>query len=76
MAAVGLRVDVDNLTYGIYVEGERREKRYKKLLSKVSFNVESGEYCALMGSSGAGKRQEIMFKACSISEFLFKISIL
>ena len=66
----GLRVDVINLSYSLESNQQtsllwgkqHNSKKLKKLLSNISFTVEKGELCGLMGSSGAGKR----FLFCSV----------
>ena len=58
----GLRVEVLNLSYSLKLDQQcslwlRKQRRHgKQLLSNISFSVEKGELCGLMGSSGAGKR--------------------
>ena len=61
----GLRVEVINLSYSLesnhpYSFPREKQNNWKKmsiqLLSNISFIVEKGELCGLMGSSGAGKR--------------------
>ncbi len=61
----GLRVEVINLSYSLESNEQssfpwEKQKNWKKksiqLLSNISFIVEKGELCGLMGSSGAGKR--------------------
>jgi ABC-type glutathione transport system ATPase component len=47
----GVRLDVVNVSYSLKINGKLRP-----LLRNVSFRVLPGELCALMGSSGAGKR--------------------
>ena len=49
--AIGVEVDVKNLNYSVIVN-----KQTRKLLRDVTFHLEPGEMCALMGPSGAGKR--------------------
>jgi ABC-type multidrug transport system fused ATPase/permease subunit len=49
--AVGVQVDVCDVCYSVWITGEE-----KKLLQHVSFHLEPGDMCALMGASGAGKR--------------------
>ena len=49
--AVGVQVDVCDVCYSVFLGGEE-----KKLLQHVSFHLEPGDMCALMGASGAGKR--------------------
>mmetsp|Transcript_1087 Transcript_1087/g.1754 ORF Transcript_1087/g.1754 Transcript_1087/m.1754 type:complete len:1273 (+) Transcript_1087:64-3882(+) len=50
MDAVGVQLDVADVCYSVFVNGEER-----KLLQNVSFHLEPGDMCALMGASGAGK---------------------
>jgi len=45
------KVDVVDLCYSVELNG-----KMKRLLKNVSFNLDSGNLCALMGPSGAGKR--------------------
>ncbi len=47
-----LRIDVVELTYGVINE----QKKVKRLLKNVTLSIQSGNMCALMGPSGAGKR--------------------
>ena len=47
----GAKVDVVDLCYSIALNG-----KMQRLLKNVSFNLDSGNLCALMGPSGAGKR--------------------
>jgi ABC-type glutathione transport system ATPase component len=47
----GVRLDVINLSYSLKINN-----KLKALLKNISFRVYPGELCALMGSSGAGKR--------------------
>jgi ABC-type multidrug transport system ATPase subunit len=47
----GAKVDVVDLCYSVALNG-----KMKRLLTNVSFNLDSGNLCALMGPSGAGKR--------------------
>jgi len=47
----GAKVDVVDLCYSVALNG-----KMKRLLKNVSFNLDSGNLCALMGPSGAGKR--------------------
>ena len=47
----GAKVDVTDLCYSVVVNG-----KMKRLLKNVSFNLDPGNLCALMGPSGAGKR--------------------
>lgn len=49
--AVGVQVDIGDVCYSVFLNGEE-----KKLLQHVSFHLEPGDMCALMGASGAGKR--------------------
>lgn len=51
-AEKSLRIDVVDLTYGVVNE----QKKVKRLLKNVSLSMQSGNMCALMGPSGAGKR--------------------
>ena len=46
-----VKVDVVDLCYSVALNG-----KMKRLLKNVSFNLDSGNLCALMGPSGAGKR--------------------
>jgi ABC-type multidrug transport system ATPase subunit len=48
--AVGVQVDISDVCYSVFINGEE-----KKLLQHVSFHLEPGDMCALMGASGAGK---------------------
>ena len=48
---MGAKVDVVDLSYSILLNG-----KMKRLLKNVSFTIQSGDLCALMGPSGAGKR--------------------
>jgi len=61
----GLRVEVINLSYSLesnqqssipWEKHNNWKKKSIKLLSNISFIVEKGELCGLLGSSGAGKR--------------------
>ena len=61
----GLRVEVINLSYSLESNHQssfpwEKQNNWKKmsiqLLSNISFIVEKGELCGLLGSSGAGKR--------------------
>jgi ABC-type multidrug transport system ATPase subunit len=47
----GVRLDVRDVSYSVMVSGKE-----KCLLRNINMRVEPGEVCALMGSSGAGKR--------------------
>lgn len=47
----GVRLDVVDVSYSLNIDGKMRQ-----LLRNVSFQLNPGELCALMGSSGAGKR--------------------
>ena len=49
--AVGVAVDIKNVSYSVFINGEER-----KLLQNISFHLDAGDMCALMGASGAGKR--------------------
>lgn len=49
--AAGVHIDVKNLSYSVDLG-----KKTKNLLKNVSFALEPGTLCALMGPSGAGKR--------------------
>jgi ABC-type glutathione transport system ATPase component len=51
-ASSPLRIDVVELTYGVINE----QKKVKRLLKNVTLSIQSGNMCALMGPSGAGKR--------------------
>eukprot|EP01035_Chromulina_nebulosa_P030458 gene30458-40472_t len=60
----GLRVEVINLSYSLesnqqslfpWEKHNNWKKKSIQLLSNISFIVEKGELCGLMGSSGAGK---------------------
>lgn len=51
--STGLRLDVRNVTYSVNIKGKD-----KILLRSINMRLEPGEMCALMGSSGAGKRCE------------------
>ncbi len=50
-SVIGVRLDVRNVSYSVFSNGKD-----KKLLRNISFRLDPGEMCALMGSSGAGKR--------------------
>ena len=50
-----MKIDVVNLSYSVEV-GKGKERKEKQLLNNVSFSLEKGDMCALMGPSGAGKR--------------------
>lgn len=52
-ATEGLTINVNNLSYGVYLGGGRQ---FKKILHEVSFHLRPGALCALMGPSGSGKR--------------------
>ena len=47
----GAKVDAVDLCYSIVVNG-----KMQRILKNVSFGLDSGDMCALMGPSGAGKR--------------------
>lgn len=47
----GISVDVVNISYCVTVNG-----KVKQLLRDVNLSLQTGEMCALMGPSGAGKR--------------------
>lgn len=49
--AAGVHIEVKNLSYSVDLG-----KTTKNLLKNVSFALEPGTLCALMGPSGAGKR--------------------
>jgi ABC-type multidrug transport system ATPase subunit len=49
--ANGVHIDVSKLSYSVVIG-----KTTKNLLNNVSFSLEPGNLCALMGPSGAGKR--------------------
>ena len=49
--ANGVQIDVKTLSYSVLVNN-----KMKQLLKNVSFTLEKGSMCALMGPSGAGKR--------------------
>ena len=49
----GVRLDAIKLSYSVKVQGKT-----KQLLRDITLRLDSGELCALMGSSGAGKRYE------------------
>lgn len=51
-ATEGLTINVNNLSYGVYLGGGRQ---FKKILHEVSFHLRPGALCALMGPSGSGK---------------------
>lgn len=59
--AVGVQVDIGDVCYSVFLNGEE-----KKLLQHVSFHLEPGDMCALMGASGAGKRLVSSFLHCSL----------
>jgi ABC-type multidrug transport system ATPase subunit len=46
----GAKVDVVDLCYSVALNG-----KMQRLLKNISFNLDSGNLCALMGPSGAGK---------------------
>jgi ABC-type multidrug transport system ATPase subunit len=48
---MGVRLDVRDVSYSVFYGGKE-----KKLLRNINMRLEPGEMCALMGSSGAGKR--------------------
>lgn len=50
-AEKGARLDAVDLTYSVVVKD-----KVKRILKHVSFGLEPGDLCAVMGSSGAGKR--------------------
>lgn len=50
----GMRVDIIGLSYGLYLGGGKA-RHFKKILHDVSFYLEPGSLCALMGPSGSGK---------------------
>ena len=49
--AHGVHIDVQKVSYSVNIG-----KDVKNLLKNVSFTLEPGNMCALMGPSGAGKR--------------------
>ena len=51
-STAAIRMDVVDLTYGVVND----KKEVKRLLKNVSLTLQSGNMCALMGPSGAGKR--------------------
>lgn len=51
-AVKGFKVDAVDLCYAIV----NQAGKMKRLLKNVSFCLEPGDLCALMGPSGAGKR--------------------
>ena len=50
--AQGVHIDVANVSYSVKLG----KNNVKNLLKNVSFSLEPGNMCALMGPSGAGKR--------------------
>jgi ABC-type multidrug transport system fused ATPase/permease subunit len=62
-----VQLDVKNLNYSVVVN-----KKTRQLLRDVSFHLEPGEMCALMGPSGAGKRLPFVFLMTAL--FLIIIS--
>jgi ABC-type multidrug transport system fused ATPase/permease subunit len=48
----GAKLDAIDLCYSIV----NQKGKMKRLLKNVSFSLEPGDMCALMGPSGAGKR--------------------
>jgi ABC-type dipeptide/oligopeptide/nickel transport system ATPase subunit len=50
----GTRIDVSHLSYGVYLGNTK--KQFKHILRDISFAVQPGTLCALMGPSGSGKR--------------------
>ncbi len=48
----GVRIDVVDVSYSVTVN----KNTVKHLLRNVNLRLDSGELCALMGPSGAGKR--------------------
>ncbi len=47
----GVRLDAIRVSYSVTADGKQ-----KQLLRDISLRLDSGELCALMGSSGSGKR--------------------
>lgn len=47
----GARIDAKDICYSVLVNG-----KMKRILKSASFSVDAGEMCAVMGSSGSGKR--------------------
>jgi ABC-type multidrug transport system ATPase subunit len=50
----GMKIDVSKLCYGLYLG--TNQKYFKKILNDISFRLDKGTLCALMGPSGSGKR--------------------
>lgn len=53
--AKGSKVDAMDLCYSIVVT-KKGKRKMQRILKNVSFGLEPGNMCALMGPSGAGKR--------------------
>ena len=49
----GARLHAIDLCYSVVVDG-----KLKRIVKNVNFGLASGDMCALMGPSGAGKRYE------------------
>ena len=47
----GAKVNVTDLCYSVVING-----KMKRILKYVSFNLDPGNLCAVMGPSGSGKR--------------------
>ena len=47
----GVKLHASDLCYSVIVDG-----KLKRILKNVTFSLDSGDMCALMGPSGAGKR--------------------
>lgn len=69
--AVGVQVDISDLSYSVFMDGVE-----KKLLQHVSFHLEPGDMCALMGASGAGKRFDICIRitVLMITQYPFRFN--
>ncbi len=51
VAPPGVKIAASDLCYSVVVDG-----KLKRIVKNVNFGLETGDLCALMGPSGAGKR--------------------
>jgi ABC-type protease/lipase transport system fused ATPase/permease subunit len=62
------RLDLVKVSYSIPVKSSQRI-----LIRNINFNLQSGDLCALMGPSGAGKRYFIINIICLLNNIVLQV---